>query len=98
MLYEQTASMILEINEYMSSLKNTTIALTAAREEAPHDSLTGIRNKNAYDAEVLSIRSDIEKGSHDYGIVMIDMNYLKRINDSYGHDVGNLAIRKRRNI
>lgn len=93
-LYEQTASMIQEINEYMSSLKNTTIALTAAREEATHDSLTGIRNKNAYDAEVLSIRSDIEKGSHDYGIVMIDMNYLKRINDNYGHDVGNLAIRK----
>ena len=54
-LYDQTASMILEINEYMSNLKNTTIALTAAREEATHDALTGIRNKNAYDAEILSI-------------------------------------------
>ena len=93
-LYDQTASMILEINEYMSNLKNTTLALTAAREEATHDALTGIRNKNAYDTEILSIRSDIEKGSHDYGIVMIDMNYLKQINDNYGHDVGNLAIRK----
>ena len=93
-LYEQTASMILEINEYMNNLKSTTIALTAAREEATHDALTGIRNKNAYDTEILSIRSDIEKGCYDYGIVMIDMNYLKQINDNYGHDVGNLAIRK----
>ncbi len=26
------------------------------------------------------------------GVVMIDLNYLKRINDTYGHDKGNIAI------
>ena len=93
-LYTQTASMIEEINEYVENLKNTTKQLSEAREQATHDALTGIRNKNAYDIEIMSIEADIQKGSYYYGIVMVDMNYLKNLNDNYGHDIGNLAIRK----
>jgi diguanylate cyclase (GGDEF)-like protein len=32
------------------------------------------------------------EGLKDLGVAMIDLNFLKRINDSYGHDKGNIAI------
>lgn len=59
---------------------------------ATKDALTGIRNKTAYDAEVKRLMSDLENGDRSFGIVMIDLNYLKRINDTFGHEKGNIAI------
>ena len=33
-------------------------------------------------------------GNTEFGIAMIDLNFLKRINDTYGHEQGNIAIKK----
>ena len=37
---------------------------------------------------------DLADGETDFGIAMIDLNFLKRINDTYGHEQGNYAIKK----
>ncbi|MBQ9452940.1 MAG: GGDEF domain-containing protein, partial [Desulfovibrio sp.] len=36
----------------------------------------------------------IEDKSAQFGIAVIDLNFLKRINDTYGHEQGNITIRK----
>ena len=59
---------------------------------ATKDSLTGIRNKTAYDEEVRKTNEDLKNGSDKFGLVMIDLNFLKKINDTYGHEKGDLAI------
>ena len=56
------------------------------------DALTKVRNKRAYDLEITRINQDIEKDKKSFGIAMIDLNFLKVINDTYGHDKGNIAI------
>lgn len=62
-------------------------------EQATRDSLTGIRNRHAYDAEVKKIEWRIlSEGFKDFGIAMVDLNYLKKINDTFGHEKGNQAI------
>lgn len=61
-------------------------------ELAYRDSLTGAGNKAAYEKAAQKLNSDIDAGNVDFGIVMCDMNYLKRINDNFGHDKGNLYI------
>ncbi len=58
------------------------------------DPLTGIRNKAAYDKEVEKVMWELEGGNRKFGVAMIDLNYLKRINDTFGHDKGNIAIIK----
>ena len=73
---------ISSMREYVSQLD----------ELAYQDSLTGAGNKAAYEKAAQKLNSDIEAGNVDFGIVMCDMNYLKRINDNYGHDKGNLYI------
>lgn len=59
---------------------------------ATKDSLTGIRNKTAYDEEVKKVTWELEDGNKKFGVAMIDLNYLKRINDTFGHEKGNFAI------
>ena len=98
-LSRQTANMIREIDKYTTKLVTAVTELDQSRkreaessELAMKDPLTGIRNKTAYDKVCLDIDFKIADGYKDFGIAMIDLNFLKRINDLYGHDKGNIAI------
>jgi diguanylate cyclase (GGDEF)-like protein len=62
---------------------------------ATKDPLTGIRNKTSYDHEVIKLQRRLSSGELTaFGLAMIDMNFLKVINDTYGHEKGNLSIKK----
>ena len=52
-----------------------------------YDSLTGAKNRRALD-EFEAEQGDI----HPYGLVMCDINGLKRVNDSEGHEAGDALI------
>lgn len=58
------------------------------------DSMTGVKSKNAYiqDIEQLDRRIDTEELS--FGVIMADINHLKHINDTYGHEKGDELIKK----
>lgn len=90
-----------DIDNYIDNLTQTRQQLSTVRQQADDlhelahmDSLTGIRNRMAYDKEITRLDTEIENGLKDFGIVMIDLNSLKAINDTYGHECGNLAIKK----
>ena len=94
-LADSMAQMEGDINSYINDLKQTTSDLISAREygekmdrAANIDALTKVRNKRAYDIDVLRLDADTKP----YGIVMIDLNGLKEINDTYGHEKGDIYI------
>ena len=58
-------------------------------EIAYKDSLTGVQNKAAYDRVIAVLDEKISDGDAKFCIVMVDVNYLKRVNDTYGHERGN---------
>ena len=101
MLAFQFAALILKIEDYIKSLFDTSQKLKITQERADkmdalanRDSLTGVRNKTAYDKEVRRLEWQVAEGKAAFAIVMIDLNFLKRINDSFGHEQGNVAIKK----
>ena len=59
---------------------------------AHQDALTGVKNKAAYDRDTIALNARLNKEKVEFGIVMIDINDLKVINDSYGHDSGDIYI------
>ena len=56
-------------------------------EEASHDALTGLYNRAAYEKI-----ADDDHGK--FCFLLIDVDHFKDVNDSYGHDVGDLALKK----
>lgn len=68
-----------EYNKYINAL-------------AYRDSLTGIKNSTAYVEATQELDRQINCGRPQFGIVVIDINDLKRVNDTYGHDRGNELI------
>ena len=56
------------------------------------DPLTGLRNATAYNVWVTDFEQEIQTKNRNFGIMMLDLNNLKEVNDAYGHDAGNKLI------
>ena len=100
-LSNQTSDMILELDEYMKNLVKTTDELSHTKEQvgieselARKDALTGIRNRNAYEEELQRLTWRMQKDDIKFGFAVIDVNFLKLVNDTYGHEMGNITICK----
>jgi len=57
--------------------------------KAYRDPLTHVRNRAAFDDMMAELREQMKSDTCDYAFLMVDLNDLKKINDSYGHDRGN---------
>lgn len=93
-LAQAIVKMSKDIKRYVINIIQAENQAKELSELANRDALTGIRNKLAYDKEVKKIEWEIGSGNLDYGVAVIDLNFLKRINDTFGHDKGNIAIKK----
>lgn len=58
-----------------------------------HDSLTGLYNRMAYEKLALPLFQKYMQKKKHLGILFVDADHLKYINDNFDHDMGNLAIR-----
>jgi diguanylate cyclase (GGDEF)-like protein len=67
-------------------------ALEAAERGAKIDALTGLPNRRYFD-EVLSIERPRRRANDSLGILMIDIDRFKRLNDRYGHATGDRVLR-----
>lgn len=59
---------------------------------AYRDSLTGLRNTTSYKVWATDFNKEIQNKNVTFGVLVLDVNYLKESNDKYGHDVGNKLI------
>ena len=94
-----------DIHQKIAELTKSNAELDATEKEvekmtalANKDSLTGVRNKTAYDNDVEKFAPMLHEEDFHFGIVMIDLNNLKVINDEYGHAAGDAALIKLTNI
>ena len=62
--------------------------ISGMRYKAYSDPLTHVKNKNAYELEKERLERQLQMGNRNYGLLMLDTNDLKKINDAYGHDHG----------
>ena len=100
-LSNQTSDMIMALDQFMNNLVKTTDELSNTRKQvdieselARKDALTGIRNRHAYEEEVQKLTWRMQKGDIEFGFAVIDVNFLKLVNDTYGHEMGNITICK----
>ena len=81
------------LNFTMNELKSSQQHADAMSRLATRDALTGIRNKTAFDSQTEMLAEGLARGETEFGFVMLDLNNLKLINDNFGHDKGDLAIK-----
>lgn len=61
---------------------------------ATHDSLTGIPNRTLFYDRFRQKLSQAQQRSENFGVISIDMDGLKYINDTFGHRAGDASIKE----
>lgn len=62
--------------------------------ESFHDKLTGVYNRKAYDEELFKTLASLQRYKVPYALMICDIDHFKKINDTYGHKVGDLTLKK----
>lgn len=63
------------------------------KHESVHDHLTGLRNRNSLDETMQQVLAAANRNGHKVGILLIDLNKFKEINDTHGHTAGDEVLR-----
>lgn len=58
------------------------------------DSLTNIGNREYFNQCIPKEMDRAKRYNHPLSLVMLDIDFFKKINDTYGHDIGDLALVK----
>lgn len=91
-----------EKNEYRKKLEETLLReleqkqeLGSARRLAYTDPLTGVKSKRAYLEAIERIDKGVSDSSIDeFGVIVFDLNGLKTVNDTLGHEEGDRYIKE----
>ncbi len=93
---ETVQSRIKEIEVLNSSFVKMAEQLSAHDEYqhrlAYRDALTGLRNLTSFNAWIKNFSQEAGENPREFGIVFLDLNFLKETNDKFGHEIGNRVI------
>lgn len=60
---------------------------------AAHDPLTGLANRSMFDAQLTRALANSDRNKNIVGLMIIDLDGFKPVNDTLGHDAGDLVLR-----
>ena len=89
---------LLRMNEEMEAqVRRRTLELQKANQEldrqARSDPLTGLLNRRGFGAQMQFALALARRGGRPLSLIALDADHFKRINDRYGHDVGDQVLR-----
>lgn len=64
------------------------------KRKAQYDKLTGLLRKETFDDLLERLIKRAERFDKPLSLLMIDIDYFKRINDTYGHETGNIVLKE----
>jgi diguanylate cyclase (GGDEF)-like protein/PAS domain S-box-containing protein len=77
-----------EANERLEALNKMLLA------QAIHDSLTGLFNRAYLDEALPRELARCERDGSTIALLILDVDYFKNVNDTYGHDIGDLVLKE----
>ncbi len=82
--YLKESAPALEVKQLMNALK----------ESAFRDGLTGLYNRKFLDEHTKKLIPQARREEMNIGVLMLDMDHFKAVNDEYGHDIGDKVLKE----
>ena len=98
-LAEAISRMSQDIKSYILDILSAEGRIKTAEQKAEgmsriayQDALTHVKNKASYNLKTAELAAQITDGQAEFAVVMVDLNHLKLVNDTYGHEKGDKYI------
>ena len=74
-------------------VKNKVDSERVVHELANHDFLTGIYNRHGLNEIVNQKIGEFKRFKRDFSVIFFDIDFFKKVNDTYGHDIGDYVLK-----
>ncbi|OHC71233.1 MAG: hypothetical protein A2045_10315 [Rhodocyclales bacterium GWA2_65_20] len=81
-VYLRETAPVLEAKRLMESLRESTL----------RDAMTGLYNRHFIEAYMETLVSAVKRRKTHLGVLMLDVDHFKKVNDTYGHDAGDKVL------
>ncbi|WP_237733489.1 sensor domain-containing diguanylate cyclase [Vibrio fluvialis] len=61
---------------------------------ATQDKLTGAYNRHKWEEQINMQINLAQRGGYPFGLILLDVDYFKRVNDQFGHQVGDQLLKR----
>lgn len=82
-VYLRETAPVLETKRLMESLRDSTL----------RDPMTGLNNRRFLEEYVETLVASVQRKRTNAAILMLDLDYFKMVNDTYGHDAGDAVLK-----
>jgi diguanylate cyclase (GGDEF)-like protein len=82
-VYLREAAPVLEATRLMETLRESTL----------RDPMTGLHNRRFLEESVDALISQAQRRKSSLAFMMLDLDYFKMVNDTYGHDAGDAVLK-----
>ncbi len=82
-----------ELFRDMSNVQANALRIVELEKLALLDNLTQLANRHYIDQEIQNRFEEYKRHAVPFGILFMDIDHFKKVNDTYGHDVGDAVLR-----
>ena len=83
-----------EYNDEIGDLARSFYRMAGKLEkEICHDLLTGLFTRNVLHIRLTEEHAQCQRHSNDFALLMLDIDHFKKVNDTYGHGIGDEVLR-----
>lgn len=75
-----------------SNISHTMVEHTKLKRKVTHDKLTNALNREFFDNNINLIIEEVKPNR--LGVILCDIDYFKNVNDTYGHNCGDIVLKK----
>jgi len=92
-MFESSKTLKNRLDSTISEVKVLSKELEWIKQAAKTDMLTGLLNRRGFDAAISEAIENIKKVPEPLSIMMIDIDHFKKVNDTYGHLIGDSVLK-----
>lgn len=89
---ETTQALALQLNVSQQEITRLKAELTRTRDDSFKDALTGVLNRKGFDKRLADMLAQPLPEGHTHGLIMLDADRFKAINDTHGHVMGDRVL------
>jgi diguanylate cyclase len=88
------AELQMSVHSYTEEINKVTRRANELEKEVLLDPLLHISNRRAYDLKILESMRNYHHTGQSFGVIMIDVDHFKNINDQFGHQAGDRCLQE----